>query len=327
MLCPRLGKALSAPRTLRENTRFFRAEPASQFATVMALTFGPLAVLGALGGASLFTLSVGARAFSYQWSLKRVPRRPLAQAAAAAGIPGLEDVAFEGERGVVIRGWHKPTRNGASVILAHGLGGNREELVPEARALADAGFGILLFDWPGQGESGGRSEWGQAERFALGSAVSYLERRGELARGRLGALGFSFGGIFVAQVAASDQRLCAVALSATPNDLVELRRWQHRRWGLLSQGSGLLAGRLIFHEDRELDPIRVIGKLSPRPLLLIGGETDETVPRFMTDSLFQAAREPKSLYLIAGAGHGNFHLAAPAVYEQRLREFFQQALL
>ena len=293
----------------------------------MARSFKKLALLALLGGMGAFAAAVSSRAFAYQWSLSHCPPRPLLLKASVTGIAGLHDVEFESERGVVIHGWQTEARNHATVILAHGSDANRAQLVPEARVLAEAGFGILAFDWPGQGESGGRSEWGRAERAALEAAVSYLDRHGDLERGRLGAFGYSFGGVYVAQVAAQDPRVRAVALCATPNDLDDLRRWEHRRWGLLSQQSGLLAAHLIYGENRALEPASVIPRLAPRPLLLIEGTADQTVPQFMTQALFAAAREPKSLYVVAGAQHDTFNQVAPDAYPRRLREFFERALL
>jgi pimeloyl-ACP methyl ester carboxylesterase len=280
-----------------------------------------------LTAAGAFALVVCARAFVYQWSLSHAAPQPLAQRAAVTGIQGLSDVEFESEPQVTIRGWLAPSRNGATVILTHGSQANRAQLIPETRTLADAGFGVLAFDWPGQGESGGRSEWGRAERMAFEAAVTYVTRAAGSEKPRLGAFGFSFGGIYVAQVAAEDTRVSAVALASTPHDMDALRRWEHRHWGVLSEESGVLAGHLFYGENREIEPVRVIGRLAPRPLLLIEGDADQSVPQFMMDSLFEAAREPKTLFVISGAGHGDFQKAAPDAYPRRLREFFEHALL
>ena len=291
----------------------------------MARSLGRIASLGLHVAVPPLALAVCARAVLYQRSLGRLPRLPLSRRAEATGIAGLHDVDFESEPGVTIRGWHRAPKNGAAVILSHGSDANREQLMPELSVLTDAGFGVLAFDWPGQGESGGHLSWGRGERLGMQAAVTFLERRGE--HSRLGTFGFSFGGIFSAQVAALDRRVNAVALAATPHALDEQRRWVHRRWGLLSQTSGLLAAHLLYGPQGELEPVRVIDRVSPRPLLLIAGGADQTVPQFMTDALFGAAREPKSLYVVPGAGHGDFDRAAPADYTRTLREFFERSLL
>jgi fermentation-respiration switch protein FrsA (DUF1100 family) len=72
----------------------------------------------------------------------------------------------------------------------------------------------------------------------------------------------------------------------------------------------------------ELVPERVIGEIAPRPVLLIRGSSDEHVPRWITDRLLRAAREPKQALEIAGAGHGGFAQAEPERYRRALLDFF-----
>ena len=68
------------------------------------------------------------------------------------------------------------------------------------------------------------------------------------------------------------------------------------------------------------------GRLAPRPLLVIGGELDHTVPAKMAEELFHAAREPKELYVIPGADHGDYVAKGGATYEAKLVEFFDRSL-
>ena len=89
-------------------------------------------------------------------------------------------------------------------MLTHGSGADRTQVAPQAAALAGHGFGVLLFDWPGHGESGGVPVYGEAERGALRAAVEWLSRREKA--GRIGAFGTSLGAWVLAQVAPLDQR-------------------------------------------------------------------------------------------------------------------------
>jgi hypothetical protein len=59
--------------------------------------------------------------------------------------------------GVELRGWYVPSRNGAAVAIMHGTSSNRLGVAGHARVLARHGYGVLLFDLHGHGESGGRS--------------------------------------------------------------------------------------------------------------------------------------------------------------------------
>ncbi len=93
--------------------------------------------------------------------------------------------------GTKIRGWSVPSKNRAFVIFCHGAGANRAQFKDEGRALVAAGFGILLFDWPGHGESEGEIHWNEGERVALRAAIAWALARPEVDSFRLGAFGFS----------------------------------------------------------------------------------------------------------------------------------------
>jgi alpha-beta hydrolase superfamily lysophospholipase len=245
---------------------------------------------------------------------------------ARSRIPGLRDVSFSTPTGVVLRGVFAPSRNRAAVVLTHGSNGERSDVLPEARLLSQAGFGVLAFDWPGHCLSGGTIAWGAPERAALASALDFVAVQPGVDPARLGAFGFSMGGYITAQVAARDLRLRAVALASSPNDALEHLRWQHRQLGALRRWPALLALRVSGMNIEELVPQRVVGEIAPRPLLIIGGRDDQIVPNWMTEKLFAAAGEPKQLLLLPNAGHGGFLDSNAAHYSQQLISFFNALL-
>lgn len=61
-------------------------------------------------------------------------------------------------------------------------------------------------------------------------------------------------------------------------------------------------------------------------MLVVAGSEDATVPPTMTRALFEAAREPKALFIVPGGHHGRYDEVAGAGYEQRLIAFFDEAL-
>src|SRR5690349_12256261 len=92
------------------------------------------------------------RGFQYESRSFRTSRGLVPHPDDAAAL-GLLDVSFPARHGAVIAGWYIPSRNGAAIILCHGSDGDRGGMLAHARALAPYGYGILLFDWPGHGES------------------------------------------------------------------------------------------------------------------------------------------------------------------------------
>jgi uncharacterized protein len=254
------------------------------------------------------------------------PGTPILENPESTGIAGLSNVSFLAKTGNKVLAWYVPSRNRAAIVISHGTNADRSALLPELRFLANAGFGVLAIDWPGDGGSEGEIHWDEHERQTLTAAIDWLIAREDIDKSKIGAFGFSMGGFITAQVVSSDTRISAVALAATPTDFAEYTRWDNRKWGWLSQYPAMLAVHAAKMPFTELRPIDVIQQISPRPLLILGGDADLTIPEFMTRKLFAAAKEPKELWIVHGAGHGNYVQIAPQEYQNRLVGFFLKTL-
>jgi pimeloyl-ACP methyl ester carboxylesterase len=267
---------------------------------------------------------VAAKTYAQQVNVFFPKRKPVAATLEASEIPRVGAVTF-GPDGARLHGWYAPSLRRAAVVLVHGAGGDRASLAVESRALSRAGFGVLTFDLPGHGESAGAIHWTDGERAALRGALDFVGRKPDVAPECIGVLGFSLGGYVAAQVAAHDRRVAALALLGTPSDPVAQANLQHGRFGFLTRWPALFALRR-GGMDLEVRARDYVPRLSPRPLLLVTGTADGTVPRSMAEELFRAAAEPKELYVVEGAGHGDYAAAAPSAYEARLVEFFERSL-
>ena len=248
---------------------------------------------------------------------------PVERPPASFELAGLRNVTF-GSPGALCRGWMLNSRNGAAVILLHGAGANRTQMLPEASIFARAGYGVLLFDWPGSGESDGRSAWGEPERQALRAATDWLVTETSLAP-QVAAVGFSMGGAILAQSAAQDPRLRAVILLGTYASSIEQNRQAFGRWAPVlawPAGQGWWWSGMSASDPQ---PISVVPSIGPRPVMVITGTNDHTVPSWMSRRLYEAAAHPKEFWLVTGAGHGRYDEAA-SDYGARLLQFVASAL-
>jgi dipeptidyl aminopeptidase/acylaminoacyl peptidase len=256
---------------------------------------------------------------------ERTAPPPIARDPAQTGIPGLTDIAFAGTAGP-LAAWYAPSRNRAAVVLVHGTQAERSSLLPETRILAAAGFGVLALDLPGQGASAGETRWGESEWRSVSAAVDWLSQRPEVDSARIGAFGLSFGGYVLLEAAARDPRLKALVLASTPEDLDAETRRANAQWGPLTQ----LPALWVLHHYRgrvaDIAPSQALREIAPRPVFVLGGERDYMVPPAALRQLYEAAREPKELWIVKGAGHAGFAQAAPEEYAQRLRGFFLRTL-
>lgn len=283
-----------------------------------------LGVLGVITLSVIPALGVAYRAYRQQRAVFFPERRPVAISNAAVGIADVESVVFHAGE-MELRGFYARSRNRRAVLMVHGAGGDRSSLLPEARLLAGRGYGVLSYDLPGHAESGGEIRWGEPERASVHAAVDWLVKNGGVDARGVGAFGFSLGGYILVQVAAVEPRLSALVLSGTPSDPVDQVRFQHARYSLLSELPALFVLRQ-GGMDLDVRALDYASRITPRPLLVIGGESDHTVPAKMAEALFRAAGEPKRLYVIPGADHGSYLEKGGATYEGKLVEFFDEFL-
>ena len=110
----------------------------------------PIWVIVGVGVALAATVWFGQRSQMYHPDRSAPP--PAAQV-----LPGAHDVTLATSDGLALGAWYvPPTSCDAVVLVAHGNGGNRAGRAGLARAIADRGFGVLLFDYRGYGGNAGQ---------------------------------------------------------------------------------------------------------------------------------------------------------------------------
>lgn len=89
-------------------------------------------------------------------------RQPTEQTPADEGLD-FQEVGFKSTDGLDLKGWWVPgDEPSRAVVLVHGLQGNKagEHILQTASVYFGAGYGVLMFDLRGHGESEGkRTRW------------------------------------------------------------------------------------------------------------------------------------------------------------------------
>jgi fermentation-respiration switch protein FrsA (DUF1100 family) len=89
-------------------------------------------------------------------------------------------------------------------------------------------------------------------------------------------------------------------------------------------GTHFVARNLGF-DAAESAPVRLIGRISPRPVFIIHGEADPLIPVSEAHALYAAAREPKQIWIAPGAVHdGGAFAVYPEEYQRRVLAFWDQ---
>ena len=214
------------------------------------------------------------------------------------GIPG-EKASREGKRS-------EETAEGkeGETPLAPGAGGY-EHL---AHKFSRAGFFTLTFNFRGTGESGGNFDlldW----TLDLGAVIDYLAGFPEIRE--INLMGFSGGAATALYHTARDQRINSLILAACPADIgflinrdnLEETIGRLRNIGII-RDPGFPRNPLEWmNRALSLRPQENIPRVSPRPVLILHGTKDELIPPEHAHGLYRAAREPRKLHLVEGAGH------------------------
>ncbi|MDT0631108.1 alpha/beta fold hydrolase [Rubrivirga sp. S365] len=243
--------------------------------------------------------------------------------------PGFEAVVVPIPVGGPLAAWIAAAPPEApAVVLLHGLGDNRVDLLPRARLLADAGYAVLLVDLPAHGESPGeRIGYGWPERHAAAAAVGFLRR--SRPHGRVGVVAISLGGAAAALAGPALNADALVLESVYPTFEAAVGNRARRLLGPLAPS--VAAALLAQTRDRigvpadSLRPVDAVGRVRA-PTFVMGGADDAFTPEAETRALFDAATGPKALWIVPGAKHEDLYEAAPDAYRRRVLDFLGEHL-
>ena len=84
---------------------------------------------------------------------------------------------------------------------------------------------------------------------------------------------------------------------------------------------------LSFLSDGTATPAEIIARISPRPVYIVHSNSDSVAPPGSGQELFNAANEPRYLWLDENAAHLAIYLDNPRRYQRRLIGFFDEWLL
>ena len=244
----------------------------------------------------------------------------------------VEDVRIRGRRGA-LAAWYLPARNGCTLICCHGINDNRAQWIePISRLHARSGYGALMFDFAGHGESAGNQvTFGVREAEDVEDVLAYLRARGDVNMDGLGIAGYSLGAITAVLAAARLPELRCVVIESGFADL------QRDIAVLFKRFTGLppfpFANLIVFWGQLisgvklgDIRPMRVISAISPRPVLIISDLADELANEpYDGTHLFEAAGEPKELWQIADCAHVQGFATVPDQWIRRVGDFLDAA--
>lgn len=248
------------------------------------------------------------------------------QTPAAFGL-SFENVTFNTSDGVSLSAWYIPSTNGAAVVVRHGSGSTRSDVLEQTVVLARHGYGALLADARGHGLSEGSAmDFGWFGDADISAAVTFLTNRPDVDPARIGVVGMSMGGEEAIGAAAFDARIGAVvaegATGRTDADTVWLSDAYGVR-GAVQEGIEWLRftlADLLTSAPKPISLAAAIGHAASTPFLLIAaGDVPEEqhVARYLDSS----TTGDVSVWVVPHSGHTQGIAVAPAEWEQTVITF------
>ena len=232
-----------------------------------------------------------------------------------------EDVSFTTDDGLDLHGWYVPSKNRAAVIAFPGRKGPQRQ----TRMLVRHGYGVLLFDRRGEGDSeGDPNAVGWNGDRDIKAAIAFLHERPDVDPDRIGGIGLSVGGELMLETASETD-----ALKAVVSDGAGIRsvREATLEWSAVPIWAGITAATAVFSDDAPPPSLNdVVDRIAPRPVFFIysahgqGGEN-------LSQDFYESAGEPKAVWEVPVGGHVGGAEALPRQYERRMVGFFDAALL
>ncbi len=242
----------------------------------------------------------------------------------AAGMPDYEAVEFESKSlNRQLRGYFVKGTNGITIIIPPALSSGAGNWMTEFVLLHRSGYN--LFNYESRNCAGYTNSLGYLEVDQVGDALDYLETRADVDMDRIGAYGFSAGGATSIMAAARYPRIKAVIAMGGYHDFSAMVADAENTWYGILYGAGARLGyRLSTGLDMTvLSPVSVIHHIAPRPIQLIYGSREPSLPGAYLQQ--QAAGSNADLWVIENATHGAYWQNAPDTFEARISAFMDAA--
>ena len=245
----------------------------------------------------------------------------------------VQPVGISANDGAPLKAWWvtagKP--NGRSVLLLHGIGGNRVDMSGYADIFVAQGYDVLLPDSRGHGESGGRiATFGLLERDDVRRWTAWVRQR---APGCTYVLGESMGAAIALEAMAVTPDICAAAVEdpfAQFRPVVYerlghetglgTRFWRTAGWPIVQVAIDWAHLRYrVWLPDAA--PEAALSR-SQAPVLLMTGTADNNIPMHHAEDLERACGGACTLWVVHGAGHGGISTVVGSEFGRRILVWF-----
>ena len=214
----------------------------------------------------------------------------------------------------------------STLLVCPGFRSRMAEFLGIGAHLWRAGYNVLVFEYYGHGIAVSTPiTLGYREINDFLGAVAYAKERAP--QNHLGALSYSMGAAVAIMSCARNTDVEALIVDssfATHRGVVEYNF--HRTFHLPSAPFAWIADYILWwragYRFHQVEPLREISLISPRPILIIHGGRDSIVDPKDASLLYEAAKEPKELWFLPDANHCGAYFVDRKAYVKKILDFF-----
>jgi len=238
-----------------------------------------------------------------------------------------KDISVTTQDGIKLSGWYlsgKPDK--AAVVLLHGIGASRMQMVDQARFLQRNGHTVVLFDFRNHGtSSGNRTTYGWRERFDAIAMVDFIR---EIHPERKVVLwGLSMGAA-TALLSAPEIAGLDGAIVESPFDSMENTFYHHN--GLYFHLPDyplipMILGIIGFFGNYDIDkvsPIEAVKRSQNIPMLFVAGKEDKRMIPELVKSIADA-HKGEHRYFLGEGSHAIIFQTTGDPYKKEVLEFLK----
>ena len=243
-------------------------------------------------------------------------------------FPGKPEAVDFNVPGLGVRhGWFFPGLRGApTILLCHGYGSSRGELLTLISALQDHQYNVFVFDFAAHGGIEGITTFGYREATEVRAAIDTVAARSDVDAGQFGVWGYNLGAYSALREAENDRRVRAIVLDSVYDEPQQMVKIGVERTGLagfpLMIRSAQFSFRWLNYKYREDPPLSSkLGVLGGVSKLFIAAADDPELSD-ITRQMFLKAPEPKEQATIARGNFVAMDDTDKREYENRVVSFF-----
>ena len=227
-----------------------------------------------------------------------------------------------------INGWWIKNKSDKAIILCHGIGTSKADMLNYIPFLYKEGYNLLVFDFRGHGKNKSKhNSLGFSEINDVFAAVEFIKTK---KIDKIGGLGISLGASTLIRAAARTDGFKAIVSDSAfarldPMIASYAKRLYHLPyWPVVVLVKKVTELRTGFHYDA-VNPVDDIKNVHV-PVYIIHGLNDSNIPSKNAEEIFAAANEPKKLLMVPNADHVESHSTMQKKYESEVLKFFEKYL-